>query len=102
MKKNQIQYITCPQCNAEYLPEEVFVTLLDKTYFIDKTDDTHQITNSNYNGQVEESFICNYCNTKFKVIGKLTFTSFIDNKFNFNEAYKTQLKSNLILSEDVE
>ena len=101
MKKSQNLYIKCPECNAEYLPEEIFVSLLNHSYYIEKTEDTHEIMSSDYTGQVEESFICNYCNTRFKVQCKLSFTSFIDDKFNFNELYSTRLnKSTVLLKED--
>lgn len=50
MKKNQNLYIKCPTCNAEYLPEEIFVSLLDNNTNIEKTEDTHEIINSNYSG----------------------------------------------------
>lgn len=101
MKKNQNLYIKCPACNAEYLPEEIFVSLLDNNTNIEKTEDTHEIINSNYSGQFQESYICNYCNTKFEVIAKLNFNSFIDEKFNFNELYSTTLnKSTILLKED--
>lgn len=101
MKRNQNLYIKCPSCNAEYLPEEIFVSLLDNNTNIEKTEDTHEIVNSNYIGQIEDSYICDYCNTKFKVIAKLSFNSFIDEKFNFNELYSTTLnKSTVLLKED--
>lgn len=101
MKRNQNLYVKCPSCNAEYLPEEIFVSLLTKNYYVEKTEDTHEIVNSNYIGQIEDSYICDYCNTKFKVIAKLSFNSFIDEKFNFNELYSTTLnKSTVLLKED--
>lgn len=100
MKRNQNLYIKCPTCSAEYLPEEIFVSLLDNNYYIQKTSDTHEIIDSDYTGQVEDSYICNYCNTKFKVVAKLSFNSFIDEKFNFNELYSTKLKPTVLLKED--
>lgn len=101
MKKAQNLYIKCPNCNAEYLPEEIFVSLLNKDYHIEKRDDTHEIIDSNYTGQVEDSYTCNYCDTRFKVQCKLSFSSFIDDKFNFNELYSTTInKSTVLLKED--
>lgn len=100
MKKIQNQYIKCPKCDAEYLPEEIFVSLLNNNYYIQKTDDTHEIIDSDYTGQVEDSYTCNYCNTTFKVQCKLSFTSFIDDRFNFNELYSTKLKPTILLKED--
>lgn len=100
MKRNQNLYIKCPNCGAEYLPEEIFVSLLNNNYYIQKTEDTHEIIESDYTGQIEDSYICNYCDTKFKVVVKLSFNSFIDEKFNFNELYSTKLKPTVLLRED--
>lgn len=100
MKKLQNPYIKCPKCNAEYLPEEIFVSLLNNNYYIQKTEDTHEIIDCDYTGQIEDSYICNYCDTAFKVQCKLSFNSFIDEKFNFNELYSTKLKPTVLLKED--
>ena len=101
MKQSTQTYITCPLCNAEYLPQEIFVSLIDNNANIEKTEDTHKIIQPEYSGQINETFTCDYCNTKFNVLAKLTFSSFIDDKFNFNELYSTKLnKSTILLKED--
>ena len=85
--------IICPKCEAEYLPCEIFIPniFFGNNYKIDK-DSTGKIVNKeNYKLNTEESYICDYCNTPFKVKTNIRFSIIIDEKHNFNEDYIMQI-----------
>lgn len=68
--------IKCPQCGAEYLPEEIFYpdSVFNKVKVV--RDENNKIIYVNGESFVlEEEFECEYCSCKFKVKGKTVFES---------------------------
>lgn len=92
-KKDSLEVITCPKCGREYLPAEIFI---DKMFLGSPTDidrDEHGKIIS-FNGKtmdLNESYICDTCNEKFKVSAKVSFKAFIDPKDQFNIEYVSPL-----------
>lgn len=96
--------ITCPNCGAEYLPREIYIpdAFFGKDPDIEKDCTTHTII---YDGGkplgLNESYICDYCNTPFIVKAYIRFNVEEDVRHNFNKLHVTSLKKNsLFLSED--
>lgn len=96
--------ICCPNCGAEYLPREIYVpdAFFGKNVDIEKEHLTHKII---YDGGkplgLNESYICDYCNTPFIVKAYIRFSVQEDERHNFNKLYATSLKKNsLFLSEE--
>lgn len=95
-------YIICPSCGAEYLPCEIYYPdqFLGKSYSIDKINGKIESFNG-ANMDLEESYICNHCNTKFKVNAKVSFKSQIIDKYDMSKSYATPLfEDKITLSED--
>lgn len=102
MKKDKLITIECPQCGCEYLPSEIFVpSFIGHPKYIEK-DLNGKILNC-YGKMFDpvEYYICDKCNTKFKIKADVKFKTFIDHKTNVNEEFKMSLKKeSLFLNED--
>lgn len=72
-----MKYIICPQCGAEYHPAEIFIPdyILGKPKDIIKDENKRIISVNGLEQDLEETYICDKCNTKFKVLTKLDFTT---------------------------
>ena len=98
----KLQYITCPKCGAEYLPCEIYYPKL----FLGESRQIDKINGriDNFSGKymdLEETFICDHCETKFKVTAKVQFKTQVIDKYDMSKAYATPLfDDKLTLSED--
>ena len=96
------QYIVCPNCGAEYLPCEVYYPnqFLGKSYEIDKIDGKIDMFNGS-NMNLEESYVCDNCETKFKVTAKVQFKTQVIDKYDMSKSYATPLfEDKITLNED--
>lgn len=100
----RIDIINCPHCGAEYTAGEIFIpsVFLGVPQDIEKEGLTHRIL---FDGgkpmNTRESYICDYCNTPFKISAYVKFNVEEDTLHNFNKSYVTSLKKNsLFLDED--
>lgn len=96
--------ITCPRCGAEYLPQEIYIptVFFGKASYIEKDEKTHQILDL-YGSDLdlEENYICDFCNSPFTVTAKISFNTKEDLKRNFDEDYTTRInKERILLPED--
>ena len=100
----RIDVITCPNCGAEYLAREIFVpdSFFGKSVDIEKDHLTHKILHDFGRPLgLNESYICDYCNTPFIIKTYIRFNVEEDVRHNFNKVHTTPLKKNsLFLSED--
>lgn len=100
----QYDVIKCPCCGTEYLPAEIFLpnAFLGKPSNIDKEHITGKITN--FYGKTmdtKEHYVCDRCNTPFKISAKIQFFTREDENYNFEEEYTSSLhKPSLFLNED--
>lgn len=87
--------IVCPNCGAEYFPQEIFIMSCFNEHKIVK-DETGKILNT-LEVDTNESYKCDYCNKTFYVKMDIDFT-IKDTKF---EEHVTKLhKPALFLKED--
>ena len=102
-KIRKFETISCPACNYEYLPSELY---LPKIFFGNpeyiERDSTGKI--SGYSGtsiNLFETYICDKCNTAFKVAAKIGFSTEIDKLGDFDADYSSLVNKNtLFLEED--
>lgn len=103
-KSKRIDIITCPKCGAEYTAGEIYLpqVFLGVPNDVEREGTTKTIlsdfgTPMNTN----ERYICDYCNTPFKVKAYVRFSTEVDTNYDFSEPYSTNLKkSSLFLKED--
>ena len=91
MKQNLIT-IKCPNCGREYLPVEIY---LPNQFFgnpksIVRDDKNITFVDDLYN--LDEEYMCDSCNTKFKVHAHLSFDTEVVYDI-FDEDYTTELYS---------
>ena len=94
--------IICPVCRAEYTVSEIFIP----KYFFGTVDNVEKDANGkiiDYTGKdmdLNESYRCDYCNSKFDVYANINFKT--DSKKNdFSKKYSTKLnKPRLVFKED--
>ena len=103
MKPNEKnQYIVCPKCGAEYLPCEIYYpkSFLGDSLQIDKIKGKIESFSGNPM-DLEETYICDHCDTKFKAIAKVSFKTQIVEKYDMSKSYATPLfEDKMTLSED--
>lgn len=103
MKTKRFEIITCPFCDREYLPAEIFVPsgFFGKPVSIEKEYTGKIIEYSGDAMDLKESYICDKCNTKFNVNAKIQFFTTPSDSSNFNEESTLSLgRCNLLMSED--
>lgn len=103
MKKDKLITIKCPQCGCEYLPAEIYVpeALIGRPKYIERDIDGRILNCYGKMFDPNEEYICDKCNTKFKIKADVKFKTYIDHKTNFNENFKMTIKKNsLFLKED--
>lgn len=96
--------VKCPKCDAEYLPAEIYVPQA----FFGNPKDIVKFNNGQvddfYSGKdmdLNESYVCDYCNTKFYVKAYIKFNTSINNAEDFSNDTVTKLhKAKLFLNED--
>lgn len=100
MKQNSNTIIECPNCKAQYLPQEIFLSLFNSKCKYIRDTDTNQISFIDNPMDCYESYVCDFCGKPFNVQAKISFSSSIDSKFDFTESYKTKFTtSKLFLDE---
>lgn len=104
MKEKKIEVIKCPCCGTEYLPGEIYLPnwFLGQPKDIERKYDTGEIVDFTGDSMdLTECFICERCNSPFKVVAKVSFTTTEEKMYNFNEDYSSPLKKeSLFLNED--
>lgn len=75
-----MKYITCPVCGQEYLPDELFVDLTGKHNVIEKTRAGKIDFYFGDDPEEETYYICDSCNSKFKVKIDVKFTTSVENE----------------------
>lgn len=100
MRKN---VIICPKCGAEYLPSEIYIpqSLLGKPYHIMRFNDGTIDEFFGKDMDLDEQYICDYCDTKFYIKAIVKFNTSINEMEDFQSEYKTKLhKAKLFLDEN--
>lgn len=103
MKDNKKNIITCPICGAEYMPGEIFLPkhFLGQPKMTEKDALTGHILYSDGEMDLVENFICEKCNTPFRVSARVQFSTEENRHFNFNSEYTSSLKKpQLFLNEE--
>lgn len=86
-----MKFISCPKCKCQYLPGEIF----DPKHFLGQPRNVIRNTFGEilgYDGiptDLEETFVCENCNTTFNVIAKVSYETFDANDISNNEKQLT-------------
>lgn len=102
MKVRKFETISCPHCNYEYLPAELYVPsgFFGKPNMIERDENGKIISYEGSSIDLFETYTCDKCNHTFRVIAKVGFSTEEDKLENFDEEYTTSLNSrNLFLEE---
>lgn len=88
--------IKCPHCGAEYLPNEIFIEggLLGDAHNILKTSLGQVISFKGNYLDLNETYVCDYCNKPFIIVGKVSFETFA--KQEFEEDYVKEIYENRV------
>lgn len=94
MKSKRNELIICPKCHREYLPAEIFIP---KYVFGTPKEIIRDVYGQilEYEGSsmdLQESYVCDTCNTTFNVIAKISFNTSPDTVGNFEDPYISTLK----------
>lgn len=76
--KNRKNVIVCPYCGAEYLPQEIFTldTSITNLGQLVKNDKGQiEWVEKDLEDDLQEEYVCDYCNKPFKVEANLTYTT---------------------------
>lgn len=103
MKPEKLNIIKCPKCEAEYLPGEIFYPKL----FLGQPSDVERdglgkiIYANDGEQELEESYTCDKCNTKFIVKANITYNIQKDTISDPSDDYVTKkYKGELYLEEN--
>lgn len=93
MKVRKFEIIECPKCGHEYLPAEIFVP---RGFFGTPTNIVRDENNKlvSYDGtsvDVFEKYICDTCDTEFRIVTKLQLSTELTFPGGFNEDYITKI-----------
>lgn len=94
--------IVCPYCGYEYSPEEIYIpeAFFGRAKNIERDNAGKIIYFVGKGMDLNESYRCDKCNTKFKVKCDLKFYATSEAK-DFSNSYSTKInKPNLFMSED--
>ena len=100
MKYQKNKVIKCPHCGYEYLPAEIYMpnAFLGKPKDINKEHMTGKILDYMGNSMnLVETYICDNCDTEFKVIANVNFNTQKLNDAKYTTRYK---KERLFLKEN--
>lgn len=100
----KVDYIICPHCGAEYLPSEIYYPdkFLGKPHDIDKVNSGKIDNFLGKSMDLEESYQCDFCDTKFRVTAKVQFKVEQVSKYDMSKAYVTPLfEEKLTLEEGI-
>lgn len=104
MRGKKISYIKCPNCGREYLPAEIYIpnAFFGRPENIERDSLTGEIKNF-YGKDMDlvEHYMCDNCNTPFKITARIQFSTSEESRYNFNKDYTINLKrQTLFLSEE--
>lgn len=91
-KEKKFYVIKCPKCGYEYLPEEIYVSLLSKPTNILRDENGKIVYFTNTSLNPNEEFTCERCGCEFNITCDFKFKSEINTKYDFSEDYKVELK----------
>lgn len=98
------EIIKCPNCDAEYLPAEIFLPkeFIGKPYFIEKNYAGKLLDFCGENMNLHETYICDKCNKRFNIKATVYFTTFSDSKTFIEDEHVTHItkKQLFMLNED--
>lgn len=102
MKDKKFDIIYCPNCGAEYLPAEIYLPneLLGKPSYITKDFEGKLIEFTGSSMNTREIYICDKCDTKFRVTARFNFKSEAIDKESFNKDHETKIPKKFNLFED--
>ena len=85
--------IECPTCGKEYLPIEIFIpnNFFGREVHIIRDEDDNLVYFDDLM-DLNESFVCDRCLTKFDIHADIFFTTKSCDTTNFNEDYKRVIK----------
>ena len=91
--KQQLIFRQCPNCGAEYLPAELFLpsNFFNKPIFINKDSNGKIINQIDGELNLNENYICDYCNEQFDIISKIHFETKTVINENFSEDFTVKI-----------
>ena len=97
--KKRLVTIECPKCGRQYLPAEIYIpnAFFGKPSEIERTNTGKIEMFDGTSLDPVEEYVCDTCNTKFKVVATIGFkSSEVDPKKSFNSVYSTQIHTKKI------
>lgn len=94
--------IVCPNCGYEYLPCEIYLpkNFLGHAKYVERDISGKILDVSGGIMDLKESYRCDKCNMKFKIMADVKFNCVADAQ-GFKDTYSTKIsKPNLFMSED--
>lgn len=88
--KDKFITITCPHCGCEYLPEEIYYSILGTPKNIIRDDSGKIISFNNTSVNLKEEYCCDKCGNSFFVSGKLKFKTYA-NESDLDEDFIIEL-----------
>lgn len=94
--------IICPHCGCEYHPSEIFLPnyILGKPQEIQRDSFGKILLYGGIDQDLKEEFICENCDTAFKVTARLDFVVEEDKYKSFSEDYSTTIYKDRIKLKD--
>lgn len=101
MRIRKFEVIECPRCKRQYLPAEIYVPqgFFGKPTDIERDCYGKLISYEGSSVDLFETYVCDCCNTEFRVIAKLCLTTEETALGNFEEDYYTPLKTSLFFED---
>ena len=97
MKTRKFEIIECPKCGYEYLPAEIFIpdAYFGRPQDILRDDSGKIVSYEGSSIDLFEKYICDKCNTEFRIVSKLQLTTELSFPGSFDEEYVTKLDHTL-------